>query len=258
LTSLRQPLPDANRSNPASASGAAISANDPGAPAIGIVTGVRVTARRMMLQVIRAVTPAGAGCATAASPSAIGTSAMVAAMRGSAAAVMSTRPPPSDIPPERDLCGVDTLEPAGVLHGSPPVVELRTERDPASGLAFAVAPVPVVECQHGEPGVREPLRVVGDPVLAGQRDAVAHHHTLHHAGRAAGAIDRRSALQRAGIEVDVSVLHCISSRWSLGGASPRDKARRRVEGVQWTNAGSGSTSAKTVAPRMWGCRGVGR
>jgi hypothetical protein len=31
LTSLRQPLPDVSRSNPGSASGAAISANDPGA-----------------------------------------------------------------------------------------------------------------------------------------------------------------------------------------------------------------------------------
>jgi hypothetical protein len=98
LTSLRQPFPDASRSNPGSASGAAITANDPGAPATGIVTGLRVNARRMMLQVKRAVTPGGDGCATAASPSAIGTSATVAAMRGSAAAVMSACPPPSDIP----------------------------------------------------------------------------------------------------------------------------------------------------------------
>jgi hypothetical protein len=75
-----------------------MSANDRGGPASGTITGPRVSAPRIARHIRRSVTLAGAGWRHASSPSTIGTSATVATIRGSVAAVISASPPPSDIP----------------------------------------------------------------------------------------------------------------------------------------------------------------
>ena len=95
LTSLRQSRSEVNRSKPGNASGALITANDPGGPAAGIATVRRVITSRSARLIIRRPTATGG---RAANGSVLGMSATVAAMRVSPAAVSSAWPPPIEKP----------------------------------------------------------------------------------------------------------------------------------------------------------------
>jgi hypothetical protein len=115
-----------------SASGAAITANAPCAPAIGIVTGPPGNAARVMLHVRRSGharrpwlredrKPVGRWCK---SDRRSDTRIRRGGHQRESAAERE--------PPERDPVGIDTLKRAGVLDSSPPVLELTTKRDSAS------------------------------------------------------------------------------------------------------------------------------
>jgi hypothetical protein len=86
---------EVNRSKPGNASGALITAHEPGGPAAGIVTVRRVITSRSAQLIIRRPTATGG---RAANGSMLGMSATVAAMRVSRAAVSSAWPPPIEKP----------------------------------------------------------------------------------------------------------------------------------------------------------------
>lgn len=65
---------------PGSASGATLTASDPGLPATGTVTGRRVIVSRSARVIVRRITVGGAGASAKARPSAHGTSATTAAI----------------------------------------------------------------------------------------------------------------------------------------------------------------------------------
>jgi hypothetical protein len=105
-------------SKPPSASGWQNSASAPARPAIGTGTGRRVIASRSARPAIR-TTPgssfAGTGASHCAKPSVNGTDATTAAMRVSAAAVVSAWPPPKRHSPHSDTLRVHNGSPMGVL-----------------------------------------------------------------------------------------------------------------------------------------------
>ena len=104
--------------------------------------------------------------------------------------------------PSDDAGGVDVVQAPGVGEGGPPIRLLFGDVEDAPGMAFAGAPVPVVEDQGGVARLREPCGVGVQSQFAEGGEPMGHDddgRTLD----AVGSVQPRGTRRAVGIERDV-------------------------------------------------------